>query len=179
MLLKLLLVGESGVGKSSLMLRFSDKSFTESFISTIGVDFKIKTIKLNGLTIKLQIWDTGGQERFRTVTQTYFRGAHGIVIVYDVTDLKSFQLIQKWMKEINTCSQRSQVQKLLVGNKIDIVKGRVISTAEGHALADTLKIGFLETSAKDSINVDEMFSTIASQIMAPLKNPSLNLPKNS
>lgn len=113
-LFKLLLIGDSGVGKSCLLLRFSDGTFNESFISTIGVDFKIKTIELDGKKIKLQIWDTAGQERFQTITSSYYRGAHGIVLVYDITDPRSFENIHKWLKEIETHSGGS-VLKLLVG----------------------------------------------------------------
>ena len=100
-LFKLLLIGDGGVGKSSLILRFSDDTFTESYISTIGVDFKIRTIEIRGKSIKLQIWDTAGEEKFRTVTASYYRGAHGIIVVYDVTDQTSFTNVKQWMKEID------------------------------------------------------------------------------
>ena len=99
-LFKLLLIGDSGVGKSCLLLRFADDTYTESYISTIGVDFKIRTIELEGKTVKLQIWDTAGQERFRTITSSYYRGAHGIIVVYDVTDESTFANVKQWLQEI-------------------------------------------------------------------------------
>lgn len=98
-LFKLLLIGDSGVGKSCMLLRFADDSYTESYISTIGVDFKIRTIEIEGKTVKLQIWDTAGQERFRTITSSYYRGAHGIIITYDTTDLETYKHVPYWLKE--------------------------------------------------------------------------------
>src|SRR3569833_3374668 len=100
-LFKLLLIGDSGVGKSCLLLRFADKSYTDSYISTIGVDFKIRNIELDGKKIKLQIWDTANQEHYKTITSSYYRGAHGIAIVYDVTDQESFNNVRNWLQEID------------------------------------------------------------------------------
>ncbi len=127
-LFKLLLIGDSGVGKSCLLLRFSDDTYTESYISTIGVDFKIRTIELDGKTVKLQIWDTAGQERFRTITSSYYRGAHGIIVVYDVTDQETFNNIGHWLEEIKRYACDG-VNKLVVGNKCDLVSKRVVDMA--------------------------------------------------
>merc|ERR1712164_51540 len=115
-LFKLLLIGDSGVGKSCLLLRFADDTYSESYISTIGVDFKIRTIEHDGKTIKLQIWDTAGQERFRTITSSYYRGAHGIIVVYDVTDQDSFDNVARWITEIERFAGQD-VNKMMVGNK--------------------------------------------------------------
>ncbi|KAJ8760542.1 hypothetical protein K2173_015209 [Erythroxylum novogranatense] len=117
-LIKLLLIGDSGVGKSCLLLRFSDGSFTTSFITTIGIDFKIRTIELDGKRIKLQIWDAAGQERFRTITTAYYRGAMGILLVYDVTDESSFN-IRNWIRNIEQHAS-DNVNKILIGNKADM-----------------------------------------------------------
>merc|ERR1712083_1266763 len=124
-LFKLLLIGDSGVGKSCLLLRFADDIYTESYISTIGVDFKIRTVELDGKTIKLQIWDTAGQERFRTITSSYYRGAHGIIIVYDITDVESFNNVRQWLFEIDRFASE-HVNKLLVGNKSDLDQKRCV-----------------------------------------------------
>jgi Ras-related protein Rab-8A len=162
-LIKLLLIGDSGVGKSCLLLRFSDDSFTPSFITTIGIDFKIRTIELEGKRIKLQIWDTAGQERFRTITTAYYRGAMGILLVYDVTDEKSFNNIRNWIRNIEQHATES-VNKMLIGNKSDMIDKKVIETARGKALADEYGIRFLETSAKTGAGVEEAFITLAKDI---------------
>jgi len=129
---------------------------------------KIRTIDLDGKTIKLQIWDTAGQERFRTITSSYYRGAHGIIVVYDVTDNESFNNVKQWLHEIDRYAAEN-VNKLLVGNKSDLTGKRVVSTEQGKEFADSLGIEFLETSAKTSSNVEQAFLTMASQIKARMK----------
>ncbi|CCD16567.1 unnamed protein product [Trypanosoma congolense IL3000] len=162
-LFKLLLIGDSGVGKSCLLLRFADDSYTESYISTIGVDFKIRTLNLDGKVIKLQIWDTAGQERFRTITSSYYRGAHGIIIVYDTTDMESFNNVKSWLSEIDKFASES-VNKLLVGNKCDLVTKKAVDTQMAQEFADSLGIPFLETSAKEAANVEKAFVEMAKNI---------------
>ncbi|XP_036182459.1 ras-related protein Rab-1B [Myotis myotis] len=162
-LFKLLLIGDSGVGKSCLLLRFADDTYTESYISTIGVDFKIRTIELDGKTIKLQIWDTAGQERFRTITSSYYRGAHGIIVVYDVTDQESYANVKQWLQEIDRYASEN-VNKLLVGNKSDLTTKKVVDNTTAKEFADSLGIPFLETSAKNATNVEQAFMTMAAEI---------------
>ena len=166
-LIKLLLIGDSGVGKSCLLLRFSDDQFTPSFITTIGIDFKIKTIELDGKRIKLQIWDTAGQERFRTITTAYYRGAMGILLVYDVTDEQSYQNIRNWIRNIEQHAA-DNVNKVLIGNKADMTFEKVVETSRGQALADEYGIKFFETSAKTNANVVESFTSIAVDIKSRL-----------
>jgi len=168
-LFKLLLIGDSGVGKSCLLLRFADDTYTESYISTIGVDFKIRTIELNGKTIKLQIWDTAGQERFRTITSSYYRGAHGIIVVYDITDQVSFNNVKQWLQEIDRYACEN-VNKLLVGNKSDLTNKRVVDTNTAKEFAESLGIPFLETSAKNATNVEQAFLTMAGEIKNRMAN---------
>ena len=162
-LFKLLLIGDSGVGKSCLLLRFADDTYTESYISTIGVDFKIRTIELDGKTIKLQIWDTAGQERFRTITSSYYRGAHGIIVVYDVTDQESYANVKQWLQEIDRYASEN-VNKLLVGNKSDLTTKKVVDNTTAKEFADSLGVPFLETSAKNATNVEQAFMTMAAEI---------------
>ncbi|XP_054507129.2 ras-related protein Rab-13 isoform X1 [Agelaius phoeniceus] len=118
-LFKLLLIGDSGVGKTCLVIRFAEDNFSSTYISTIGIDFKIRTVDIDGKKIKLQVWDTAGQERFKTITTAYYRGAVGIVLVYDITDEKSFENIQNWMKSIKE-NASAGVERLLLGNKCDM-----------------------------------------------------------
>lgn len=161
---KLLIIGDSGVGKSCLLLRFCDDEFTPSFISTIGIDFKIRNIKVNGKDVRLQIWDTAGQERFRTITTAYYRGAMGIILVYDVTNERSFQNIQNWIENVENYANKD-VNLILIGNKCDEEKGRVVSKEKGQSLASKLNIPFLETSAKTNKNVDKSFHILSSIIL--------------
>merc|ERR1712060_833624 len=145
------------------MGRFADDTYTESYISTIGVDFKIRTVELDGKTCKLQIWDTAGQERFRTITSSYYRGAMGIIIVYDVTDKESYSNVKHWMAEIDKYASE-QVNKLLIGNKCDLSSKKVVSYDEAKEFADSLNINFMETSAKNAHNVEQAFQAMAAEI---------------
>ncbi|RCV10182.1 hypothetical protein SETIT_2G091700v2, partial [Setaria italica] len=152
------------VGKTCLLLQFSDHSFTTSFITTHGIDFKVRTIELDGWRIKLQIWDTAGQERFRTITTAYYRNAMGILLVYDVTDESSFNNIRNWIR--NTEQHASDnVNKILIGNKADMDESkRAVPTSKGQALADEYGIKFFETSAKTNLNVNQVFFSIARDV---------------
>ncbi|KAJ8495006.1 hypothetical protein ONZ51_g1953 [Trametes cubensis] len=165
-LFKLLLIGDSGVGKSCLLLRFAEDAFTDSYLSTIGVDFKIRTIELDGKTVKLQIWDTAGQERFRTIAAAYYRGAHGIIMVYDVTEMgksQTFTNVKGWLQEIEKYASET-VKKLIIGNKSDLVERKVVEYSLAKEFADSLSIPFIETSAKNSTNVEEAFTLMAKTI---------------
>uniref|UniRef100_A0A8C2LIH4 small monomeric GTPase n=1 Tax=Cricetulus griseus TaxID=10029 RepID=A0A8C2LIH4_CRIGR len=153
-LFKLLLIGDSGVGKSCLLLRFADDTYMESYISTIGLD---------GKTIELQIWDTADQERFRTITSSYYRGAHGIIVVYDVTDQESFNDVKQWLQDIDRYASEN-VRKLLVGNKCELTTKKVVDYTTAKEFADSLGIPFLETSAKNATNVELSFMTMAAKI---------------
>ncbi|GAK66173.1 rab-type small GTP-binding protein [Moesziomyces antarcticus] len=166
-LIKLLLIGDSGVGKSCLLLRFCDDAWTPSFITTIGIDFKIRTIELDGKRIKLQIWDTAGQERFRTITTAYYRGAMGILLVFDVTDQKSFENVRTWHANIEQHASEG-VSKILIGNKSDWEEKRAVSMEQGEELAKELGIPYIETSAKSNANVEEAFFNLAREVKTRL-----------
>ncbi|EZG76300.1 small GTPase family Rab subfamily protein [Gregarina niphandrodes] len=162
-LFKILLIGDSGVGKSCLLLRFADGNYTDSYISTIGVDFKIKTIMLEDKKVKLQIWDTAGQERFRTITSSYYRGAQGIIVVFDVTDRDSYDHVRQWMHEIERYAGE-EVNTLLVGNKRDLTSERAVTYSEGEDLAASYGIRYVETSARECTNVESAFTIMAAEI---------------
>lgn len=130
---------------------------------TIGVDFKIRNNEVDGKTIKLQIWDTAGQERFKTITSSYYKGAHGIIVTYDITDRESFSGIQNWMAEVEKHAS-DNISRILVGNKCDLESQRAVSTEEGQELADHYCVRFLETSAKDSKNVEQAFTLMTREI---------------
>lgn len=167
---KLLLIGDSGVGKSSLLLRFTSDSF-DDLSPTIGVDFKLKLMTIGGKRLKLTIWDTAGQERFRTLTSSYYRGAQGIIFVYDVTRRETFtNLSEIWAKEVDLYSTNQDCIKMLVGNKVDRENERVVTKQEGIALARQLGCLFLECSAKTHVNVENCFEELVLKI---LDTPSL------
>ena len=167
LLFKLLLIGDSGVGKTSILLGYSDNNFNNTFIPTIGIDFKIKTIELHGKKIKLQIWDTAGQERFISITTSYYRGAMGIMLVYDVTNSKSFNNIAKWLRNIQEHSN-PDVEKMILGNKCDMEDRRVVSKARGEAISCENGVQFLETSAKTNVNIDRAFIELTESILGKI-----------
>eukprot|EP00061_Rhincodon_typus_P014737 g41983.t1 len=134
---KILIIGNSSVGKTSFLFRYADDSFTPAFVSTVGIDFKVKTIYRNEKRIKLQIWDTAGQERYRTITTAYYRGAMGFILMYDITNEESFNAVQDWSTQIKTYSW-DNAQVLLVGNKCDMEDERVVLAEGGKQLADHL-----------------------------------------
>ena len=160
-LMKIIVVGESGCGKSSLLNRYVDKVFYQSFVSTVGVDFKFKYLTLNsGKTAKLQLWDTAGQERFRTIVANYWRSADGVVFVLDLTDLASFEAVRHWALEADS-HLKPGTQRILIGNKSDLLAKRQVTRTMGEALAASMGIKYIETSAKTTENVDEAFSLTA------------------
>ncbi|KAL6064351.1 Ras-related protein Rab-1A [Balamuthia mandrillaris] len=172
-LFKIVIVGDSGCGKSYLLLRFTDNNYSDVYISTIGVDFKFRSIKLNGKVIKLQIWDTAGQERFRNITSSFYRGAHGILLVYDVTNQESFENVRTWLSDIERYhgygSSSSSTMKpciILVGNKNDLASKKVVDTQTAKDLANKNGLLHIETSARTSANVDTAFINLVSDILA-------------
>ena len=165
----MLLIGNSGVGKSSLLLRFADNVFHENFMPTIGVDFKIRTIDVDGKTIKLQIWDTAGQDRFKTITSSYYRGAHGIIVTYDITDRDSFAKVSEWMSEVDKHADKNVVSRILVGNKKDLEDQRAVQYSEAKDLADHFNIRFMETSAKSCLNVEDAFTLMTREIKSKVQ----------
>ncbi|KAJ3764220.1 ras family-domain-containing protein [Lentinula raphanica] len=160
---KLLLIGNSSVGKSSLLLRFSDEQWLpeDESSATIGVDFRVHRMDVNGKKVKLSIWDTAGQERFRTITSSYYRGAQGIILVYDVSSRESFDALPRWYSELETYVSESVV-KILVGNK---EFSRQVPAAEAAAFAQCMNSLFIEASAKTSVNVQETFREVVEKIL--------------
>jgi len=170
-LVKLMTLGDSGVGKSSILMRFVDDMFTPAFMSTIGIDYKIKTISHEGKKIKLQMWDTAGQERFRGITNAYYRGAMGIILVYDIGDEKSFRNIRTWLQTIEAHGADS-VEKILLGNKIDMRKedpgGEYVKFDKAQELAKTFNMEAFEVSAKTGEGINEAFDCIVRNIKKSL-----------
>ncbi|CAI8036006.1 Ras-related protein Rab-18-B [Geodia barretti] len=167
--LKVLIIGDSGIGKSSLLLRFVNDTFDPDQSATIGVDFKVKTIVLDQKRVKLSIWDTAGQERFRTLTPSYYRGAHGVILVYDVSSRGSFQNLETWLNELDTYATKKDLVKMLVGNKID-KESREVSRSDGLQFARRNSMLFIEASAKTRDGVQQAFQELVQKI---LQTPSL------
>lgn len=175
-LFKIIIIGDSGVGKSCILLRFAEDTFSEYYVSTIGVDFKIRTIESNGSLIKLQIWDTAGQERFRTITASYYRGAHGIIVVFDLSDPESFRNVKQWLIECEHYA-RQCISKTLVGNKSDLK--RYVSTDEASNYAESMGLNYIETSAKNADNIDTLFYQMTEKIKTQMKEIKKEIKKET
>lgn len=178
-LFKMLLIGDPCVGKSSLMVRFIDNVHTNDYATTIGVDFKTHTCDVDGTRVKLQIWDTAGHERFRAVTSGYYRGAHGVIIVFDITVRQSFENVKYWVAEISKYAP-AETNKLLVGNKCDLEDDRKVSVDEAQRLASELGMEYVETSALNGSKVQQAFSDLARTIKTRVvqKPPARAAPVN-
>mmetsp|Transcript_43840 Transcript_43840/g.72420 ORF Transcript_43840/g.72420 Transcript_43840/m.72420 type:complete len:204 (+) Transcript_43840:37-648(+) len=171
-LFKLVVVGDSGVGKSALIKRFVSGDFSGDYTATVGVDFGIKTLEVDGKMVKTQLWDTAGQERFRTIISSYYRGAHGVLLLYDITDPRTLQNAHKvWFPEIQQKSTDT-TQVLLVGNKSDLNGQREVTLEEAEDIANELGIAVVETSVKDESNVEKAFYTIVTQILSTVRTTS-------
>ena len=167
-LAKLIIIGDSGVGKTNLILNFVDEPFKENYVATIGVDFKAKTLSIDDKRLKLQIWDTAGQERYRTITETYYKGASGIILTYAIDDRSSFENLHKWMGQIAEKAPPN-VPKIILANKMDLEDDRTVSEEEGRILAEqhsseACQICFMEVSAKTGESVTEAFETISRKV---------------
>ena len=165
LLFKVLLIGNSGVGKSSLFLRFVDDIWEDNFVPTIGVDFKVKTLSIEEKKIKLQIWDTAGQDRFRTIVSSYYKGGHGLLLIFDLTDIETFKSLNNWLIEIERNANKNVI-KVLIGNKCDLTEERKVSVQEVNEFAEINGMKYVETSAKDNINVIDAFSTLGMELIA-------------
>ncbi|XP_005182412.1 ras-related protein Rab-43 [Musca domestica] len=164
-LFKVVLIGDAGTGKTCIVERFKTGNFMERQGNTIGVDFSMKTISLEGKLVKLQIWDTAGQERFRTITQSYYRSANGVIIVYDITNRNSFANLQKWIEEVRRYTT-SSVLLIVVGNKCDLENEREVEFEEAQQMCQYIPevLYVLETSAKENRNIDDAFVALATEL---------------
>ncbi|XP_021279462.1 ras-related protein Rab11C [Herrania umbratica] len=162
-LFKIVLIGDSGVGKSNILSRFTRNEFCLESKSTIGVEFATRTLQVEGKTVKAQIWDTAGQERYRAITSAYYRGAVGALLVYDITKRQTFDNVQRWLRELRDHAD-SNIVIMMAGNKSDLNHLRAVSEEDGHALAEKEGLSFLETSALEATNVEKAFQTILNEI---------------
>ncbi|XP_076331494.1 ras-related protein Rab-37-like isoform X3 [Tachypleus tridentatus] len=172
MVCKVMLVGDSGVGKTCVLVRYKDGAFLSgAFISTVGIDFRNKVVPLDDTKVKLQIWDTAGQERFRSVTHAYYRDAHALLLLYDVTSKTSFDNTRAWLGEINEYAH-DDVVIMLIGNKADMKEERQVKYEDGERLASEYEVAFMETSAKSGMNVELAFQAVARELKyRKMRNP--------
>ncbi|XP_022864390.1 ras-related protein RABA5c [Olea europaea var. sylvestris] len=172
-LFKIVIIGDSAVGKSNLLSRYARNEFDMHSKATIGVEFQTQTLEIDGKEVKAQIWDTAGQERFRAVTSAYYRGSFGALIVYDISRSSTFDSIPRWLDELKTHSDTT-VARMLVGNKCDLENIRAVSVEEGKSLAETEGLFFMETSALDSTNVEKAFEIVIREIYNNVSRKVLN-----
>ena len=172
-LFKIVLIGDSGVGKSNLLSRFTRNEFNLESKSTIGVEFATRSIEMNSKTIKAQIWDTAGQERYRAITSAYYRGAVGALLVYDIAKHLTYENVERWLKELRDHAD-SNIVIMLVGNKSDLRHLRAVSTDEAKDFAEKNNLSFIETSALDSSNVDASFHSILGEIYKIVNQSNIN-----
>ncbi|KAI3710210.1 hypothetical protein L2E82_39984 [Cichorium intybus] len=173
-LYKVVLIGDSGVGKSNLLSRFSKNEFSLDSKSTIGVEFATRSIRIDGKVIKGQIWDTAGQERYRAITSAYYRGTVGALIVYDVTRPVTFENVERWLKELRDHTDQNIVI-MLVGNKADLSHLRSVPTDDAKAYSERENIFFMETSALESLNVEKAFTEVLTQIYRVMSRKALGI----
>ncbi|KAJ6700450.1 hypothetical protein OIU79_013479 [Salix purpurea] len=162
-LFKIVLIGDSGVGKSNILSRFTRNEFCLESKSTIGVEFATRTLQVDGKTVKAQIWDTAGQERYRAITSAYYRGAVGALLVYDITKRQTFENVQRWLRELRDHAD-SNIVIMMAGNKSDLNHLRAVQEVDGHALSEKEGLSFLETSALEATNIEKAFQTILTEI---------------
>ena len=171
---KIVMIGDSGVGKSCILLRFADDKFNENFYATIGVDFRFKNVMVDDKSVKLQIWDTAGQERFKTITSAYYRGADGIIIVYDITDRNSFAHIKDWLDDVNKYTDDNPL-KIIVGNKIDLIKDKQINNNDMKTMTAQTGIEIIECSAKDSIKINDLMEIMTKKLIEKKKTKVIKI----
>lgn len=173
-LFRLLMLGDSGVGKTCMLRRFTESDFDTTHISTIGIDFKMKTLEVDGTKVRVQIWDTAGQERYQTITKQYYRRAQGVIFVYDITDKLSFKHIAKWVSDVDEYTTQ-KMETILVGNKCDDSLKREVSKNQGTKLAGSYGMEFFETSASKNINISESFERLTELVLQAHKRDVDNL----
>ncbi|GFZ15044.1 ras-related protein Rab2BV-like isoform X2 [Actinidia eriantha] len=171
-LFKIVLIGDSGVGKSNILSRFTRNEFCLESKSTIGVEFATRTLQVEGKTVKAQIWDTAGQERYRAITSAYYRGAVGALLVYDITKRQTFENVLRWLHELRDHAD-SNIVIMLAGNKADLNHLRAVSEQDAHLLAEKEGLSFLETSALEALNIEKAFQTILLDIYQIISRKAL------
>ena len=173
-IIKIVTLGDSMVGKTSIVYRYFENKFNESILSTIGIDFKTKYIKVRDASVKVLIWDTAGQEKFRNIAKQYYQGANGVLLVFDVSDRKSFERIEYWINEIKQNNKIDSMYLVIVANKIDLINKRVVTKEEAEKYAEKNNISYFEVSAKTGEGVHEMFNNITKGTIDKIFNESQN-----